>query len=73
MVGVIIDRFGKDITIRNSKKEGWSETNVDVALSDQFFGWIFGVGSGVIIAGPEEVSDRYKQELNERLSLMESI
>ncbi len=73
MVGVIIDRFGKDITIRNSKKEGWSETNVDVALSDQFFGWIFGVGSGVIIAGPEEVADRYKQELNERLSLMESI
>ena len=73
MVGVIIDRFGKDITIRESAKEGWSETNVDVALSDQFFGWIFGVGNKVLIVGPQEAADRYKKELAERLSLMNSI
>ena len=38
MVGVFIDRFGRDITIRPSKTKGWSEINVDVALSDQFLG-----------------------------------
>ena len=27
LVGVIIDRFGKDISIHPTKEEGWSETN----------------------------------------------
>ncbi len=38
MVGVLLDRFGKDISIYRTDKEGWSETYVDVALSDQFLG-----------------------------------
>ena len=63
LVGVLIDRFGKDISIRKSDKEGWSETSVDVAISDQFFGWLFALSDGVIIASPEDVKDRYRQEL----------
>ena len=63
LVGVLIDRFGKDISIRKSDEEGWSETSVDVAISDQFFGWLFALSDGVIIASPEDVKDRYIQEL----------
>ncbi|MBE5836854.1 helix-turn-helix transcriptional regulator [Butyrivibrio sp.] len=63
LVGVLIDRFGKDISIRKSDEEGWSETSVDVAISDQFFGWLFALSDGVIIASPEDVKDRYRQEL----------
>ena len=63
LVGVLIDRFGKDISIRKSDEEGWSETIVDVAISDQFFGWLFALSDGVIIASPEDVKDRYRQEL----------
>ncbi|MCR4806958.1 MAG: WYL domain-containing protein [Lachnospiraceae bacterium] len=63
MVGVFIDRFGKDITIRQTREEGWSETRVDVALSDQFLGWIFSLGTGVVITGPDEVVERFKSEL----------
>ena len=44
MVGLFIDRFGKDLMIRPSKKKGWSEIIVEVALSDQFLGWIFALG-----------------------------
>lgn len=33
IVGVLIDRFGTDISIKPSR-EGWSVTVVDVALSD---------------------------------------
>ncbi len=69
MVGVFIDRFGKDITIRPSKDAGWSEFSVDVALSDQFFGWIFALGNEVKIIGPDSVVGRYKAELSERLKL----
>ncbi len=65
MVGVLLDRFGQDITIRPAGKKGWSETNVDVALSDQFLGWIFSLGSGVKIAGPKKVVERFKEEIHD--------
>lgn len=63
MVGVLLDRFGKDIPIYMTDKEGWSETYVDVALSDQFLGWIFSLGTKVKIVGPEEVVKKFKDEL----------
>ncbi|MCR5205688.1 MAG: WYL domain-containing protein [Lachnospiraceae bacterium] len=67
MVGVIIDRFGKNITIHPSKQEGWSETVVKVAVSRQFFGWIFALGTDVTIAGPKNVVEMFKSEAEERL------
>ena len=63
MVGVLLDRFGKDISIYPAKQKGWSETSVDVALSDQFLGWIFSLGTKVKIAGPEEVVKRFSDEI----------
>lgn len=69
LVGVIIDRFGRDIIICPSAEEGCSEVTVEVALSDQFLGWIFALGTGVKILGPDHVVDRYRKELN---SVMES-
>ena len=72
MAGVFIDRFGREISIRPSGRKGWSETTVDVAVSDQFFGWIFALGKGVKILGPKEVVNRFKSELNETVKLYES-
>ncbi len=63
LVGIFIDRFGRDIMIHPSKKRGWLETNVDVALSDQFFGWLFALGGGVKLISPEEVVERFKSEV----------
>ncbi len=71
MVGVILDRFGKEITIRSTNDHDWSETNVEVAVSDQFFGWIFALGDSVKIAGPDDVCIRYKEELVKITSLYE--
>lgn len=71
MAGVFIDRFGRDIAIHPSKKKGWSETAVDVAVSDQFFGWIFALGTSVKIVGPKEVVKRFKAELKERSRIYE--
>lgn len=65
MVGVFIDRFGKDIMIHPSKEKGWSETNVDVAMSEQFFGWVFGLGTSVKIMGPEKAVKGFKEELKD--------
>jgi len=63
LVGVLIDRFGKDIPIHPAKREGWSTTHVTVALSDQFLGWIFSLGRNVKIEGPKEVVDKFQSEL----------
>ncbi len=65
--GVLLDRFGKGITIIPGDLPGWSETSVIVSLSDQFFGWIFALGTNVRITGPKSVQDRFAQEL-ERLT-----
>lgn len=69
MAGVFIDRFGRDISIYPADKKGWSEITVEVAMSDQFLGWIFALGPKVKILSPEEVVDRYKKELKEMVKL----
>ena len=42
---------------------------MDVALSDQFFGWIFALGTGVKILGSRDVVDRYRKELEDMLKI----
>lgn len=59
MVGVFIDRFGKDVTIRPCG-ENRSEVIVNVAVSKQFFGWIASLGRWVKITGPDDVVDEMK-------------
>ena len=54
MVGIFIDRFGKDVTIRPDG-ESRSEVIVNVAVSKQFFGWIASLGRWVKITGPDDV------------------
>lgn len=66
LIGVVIDRFGKDIMIIPSEK-GKFIINADVNVSNMFFGWIVGLGSRVKILEPESVVKKMKQEI-ERLS-----
>ena len=66
MVGVLIDRFGKDIPIMPVDDDHF-RTSVNVAVSNQFLGWIMAVGSNVRITGPESVVDQMRTEIR-RLS-----
>lgn len=66
LVGVVIDRFGKDMIIVPAEEEHF-HISVNVAVSAQFFGWIFGLGDGVQILGPENVVEQMKAELQKRL------
>ena len=54
MCGVFIDRFGRDISFVRSGS-GRSRVSVDVAVSNQFFGWIMSLGPEVKITAPDEV------------------
>ena len=61
-VGIVLDRFGKDIPIRPSSEEGWSDTRVSVMISGQFFGWVFAMGGNVKITGPDDVLEMFRQQ-----------
>ena len=69
LIGVFIDRFGKDIPIMPADKEGYSVTIVDVSVSGQFFGWLFALGKGVRILSPEHVVEEYRKEMQKVIEL----
>ena len=60
MCGVFIYRVGKDIIFLPIDEEH-SEVYVDVNVSPQFFGWIFGLGKDVKVTGPSEVVEQLKE------------
>ena len=60
--GVVIDRFGKDVTMLKLDEAHFIVV-VDVAVSEQFLGWIFALGSGARIIGPENVVERMGEQI----------
>ena len=49
-------------------EKGILKTTVNVFVSNQFFGWIFGLGPKVTILGPEEVREKYIKTVKETLN-----
>ena len=64
--GIIIDRFGHDVFIMPVDKEHF-RVHVTVAVSEQFISWIFSLGEGIRITGPDSVTKRVRETV-ERLS-----
>ena len=58
LIGVIIDRFGKETDIRKHA-DGTVTARIKVAVSRQFFGWLAGLGSGAGIISPVPVRNKY--------------
>ncbi|MBQ8527563.1 MAG: WYL domain-containing transcriptional regulator [Lachnospiraceae bacterium] len=65
-IGIIIDRFGKEVDIRN-RGEGICSARVKVAVSNQFFGWLTGLGGQIRILKPDAVAENYCDYLSEIL------
>ncbi len=64
LVGVVLDRFGRETTVIPDGDEHFTVT-LSVVVSPQFFGWIFGFGSEVEILSPEEVRNEMKKQAEE--------
>ncbi|MGN0331717.1 MAG: helix-turn-helix transcriptional regulator [Lachnospiraceae bacterium] len=62
LLGVIVDRFGKEVPIREDEK-GYYIARIKVFVSEQFFGWLTGLGKSVIILSPENVRREYQSFL----------
>lgn len=56
LAGVVIDRFGKDVMITRLG-DGRFRISAQVAVSPQFYAWVFGLGGGARITAPESVKN----------------
>jgi predicted DNA-binding transcriptional regulator YafY len=57
LVGVIIDRFGKDVSIHPIDSDHFS-VSVKVAVSPLFLAWLFGFGTKVKVINPETLKKK---------------
>lgn len=61
-VEIIVDRFGKAATFL--KTDGAeARTRVKICKSQQFFGWVAGMGRTVRIVAPESLVEEYREYL----------
>lgn len=62
LVGVVLDRFGKDADIRPMTDRIF-RVRVKVAVSGQFFGWLAGIGREAVVISPASVKEQYNSWL----------
>ena len=71
MVGIFLDRFGRDIMLVPDGKERF-HVSLPVSVSPQFFGWIAALGSDVVIERPASVKDQFRDYLKDILNAYET-
>lgn len=63
LAGVIIDRFGEDVTILSTKNSDSFTVSVRVVVSPMFLSWVASFGGRIKITAPDSVKDDYKKLL----------
>ena len=64
LVGVIADRFGKNIFITaDEENKNHFLARVIVNISEQFYGWLFALGDKVKIVSPDEIVNDFNEHL----------
>lgn len=64
LAGVVADRFGRETAMR-PQGAGYFTITVPVAVSPPFFAWVFGLGTGAQILGPQPVVERFRQHMEQ--------
>ena len=64
---IITDRFGAAVVSTEAQEDESALANVRVCVSQQFFGWVAGMGGAVTIAGPQNLVDEYRAYLRSLL------
>ncbi len=71
LLSVVIDRFGKDISIHSKENNGFT-IRMNVAVSPQLYGWLTGLGPEVQIVSPGAVVEEYQRYLRNILDAYKS-
>ncbi len=59
LVNVMLDRFGQDVMLIPDG-EGHLALTVDAVVSPQFYGWLFGLGTGAALTAPAWAVEEYR-------------
>ena len=70
LIGVVIDRFGKDVSIFDCNGEYFT-VRIHVSVSDVFLSWVFQFGNRAQIISPQSVVDRMKDLTQSVLDMYE--
>ena len=60
LVGAVIDRFGKDVMVIPDGEDHFT-VSLSIAVSPQFYGWLFGFGRDVEVLSPDNVRRGVRQ------------
>ena len=60
LMDAILDKFGKDVTTYAYDMENF-RVETDVVPRTVFYSWVFGFGGKVVINGPADVKEQYKE------------
>jgi len=66
LVGVVLDRFGREVSLHR-KGDNCLRARATVVVSEQFYGWLAGLGSRIRIVSPEWVREEYCSRLQDIL------
>ena len=66
MMKVIIDRFGEEVRTEIVDDEHFKAV-VEVSLSPNFYGWLFGFGEKIQLVSPQWVVEKYRNMLEKEL------
>lgn len=67
LAGAVIDRFGRDVSIRKSDNPGKFYISTAVAISPHFYGWLFSFGTMARLISPQSAVDDFKRYTKEVL------
>lgn len=71
LIGVVIDRFGKDVFI-SQRDENYFTVTAKVVASPQFMGWLFSFGHHAMLLSPEDLREEYRKYLSDGMRLYQS-
>lgn len=63
LAGVVLDRFGHDVILIPDGADAFKVT-LDVAVSPQFWGWLFGLEDNVEILSPDWAVEEFRRRLD---------
>ena len=70
LASVILDRFGMDVTLVPDGEEYFT-VSLEVVVSPQFWGWLFGLGEDAALTAPFWAVQAYRQRLRDVLAAVD--
>ena len=71
MAGVVIDRFGREVPLVPDGDNHFTVT-LDLVVSPPLWGWLFGLGPGVEVLGPEWAVKDFAARLEQAAAMYRS-